>query len=108
MRERTTHHAPIAAAARENAASPHLVRPRRLPGMLWLARGELIGIALLLAGAVGIPAAIAVFAVFAGYATTSVLIVALAAAWGPFVTAVACAIHAAGRFDLPPTPPGSD
>ena len=104
MRETTTHSAPIVAGARENAAAPHLARLRRLPGMLWRARTELIAIALLLAAAVGIPAAIAVFA---GYATTSVLIVALAAAWGPFVTAVACAIHAAGRFDLPPTPPGS-
>lgn len=101
----TTTHAPIIAGARESAVTPHLARLRWLLGMLWRARYKFVGLALLLEAAVSLPATIAVFA---GYDATSVLIVALAATWGAFVTAVACAIHAAGRFDLPPTPPGSD
>ena len=92
----TTTHAPIIAGARESAVTPHLARLRWLLGTLWRARYELVGLALLLEAAVGLPATIAVFA---GYDATSVLIVALAATWGAFVMAVACTIREVSRSE---------
>lgn len=60
------------------------------------ARYELVGLALLLEAAVGLPATIAVFV---GYDAISVLIVALAATWGAFVMAVACTIREVSRSE---------
>lgn len=102
MRETTTH-APIIAGARETARSPHFVRLRWLLGTLWRAHYELIGLALLLEAAVGVPVTIALIA---GYDASMVLLIALAAAWGAFLMAVVCAIREVRRYDRASQLPG--